>query len=96
MANGTGGARRAPYVGPNGKREPGIYVRRAADYVAPGVEVTFATIVASARQRGEVAIGYRQVVGRETSAAGHGVTINPAKSARVTLGERDAVIVLAE
>lgn len=27
----TGGARRTPYVGPNGKREPGIYVRRSAD-----------------------------------------------------------------
>ncbi len=73
-----------------------IYLRRAADYVEPGVEVTFATLVASARRRGEIAIGYRRVVGRDASANGLGVTINPTKSERLTLGERDAVIVLAE
>ncbi len=73
-----------------------IYLRRAADYVAPGVEVTFATVVASARRRGEVAIGYRQVAGRGSSANGHGVTINPPKSERLALRDGDAVIVLAE
>jgi ATP-dependent helicase/nuclease subunit A len=31
MQNGTDNRRRKPYIGPNGKREPGIYVRRAAD-----------------------------------------------------------------
>ena len=31
MENGTDDRRRKPYVGPNGKREPGIYTRRAAD-----------------------------------------------------------------
>ena len=73
-----------------------IYLRRAADYIAPGVEVTFATVVASARRRGEVAIGYRRVAARGASAGDQGVTINPPKSERVTLGERDSVIVLAE
>ena len=72
-----------------------IYLRRAADYVSPGIEVTFATIVTSASRRGEVAIGYRKVPVRGSS-DGHGVTINPPKSERVMLGERDAVIVLAE
>ena len=47
--------------------------------------------VASARRRGEVAIGYRSA-----GAEGHGVKINPPKSGRVTLGARDSVIVLAE
>ncbi len=73
-----------------------IYLRRAADYIAPGVEVTFATVVASARRRGEVAIGYRRVAARGASAGDQGVTINPPKSERLTLGERDSVIVLAE
>ncbi|HEX6869184.1 MAG TPA: hypothetical protein VF119_10290 [Candidatus Limnocylindrales bacterium] len=73
-----------------------IYLRKATDYVAAGVEVSFATVVASARRRGEVAIGYRLVTPSNGSAAGHGVSINPPKSARVTLGARDSVIVLAE
>ena len=65
-----------------------IYLRRATDYVADGVEVSFGTVVASARRRGEVAIGYRTVTPRNGSGAGHGVSINPAKSARLTLSNR--------
>lgn len=68
-----------------------IYLRKASEYVAADVEVSFATVVESARRRGEVAIGYRS-----TGADGHGVAINPAKSGRITLGARDSVIVLAE
>jgi voltage-gated potassium channel Kch len=71
-----------------------IYLRPAREYVEPGVEVTFATIVASARRRSEVAIGVRT---QATAGAGQdGVRINPPKSTRLTLGARDAVIVLAE
>jgi len=73
-----------------------IYLRRAADYVAPGVEITFATVVAAARRRGEVAIGYRRIAARSSSADAYGVTINPPKSGRLTLGVGDSVIVLAE
>jgi len=67
-----------------------IYLRPAPDYVAAGTEVTFATIVESARRRDEVAIGYRAV-----SSSGHGVRINPPKSTRLTLAAADMVIVLA-
>jgi hypothetical protein len=67
-----------------------IYLRPASDYVEPGTEVTFATIVESGRRRGEVAIGYRVV-----SSRGHGVRINPPKSTRVALAATDMVIVLA-
>jgi voltage-gated potassium channel Kch len=67
-----------------------IYLRPAPDYVAPGTEVAFATIVESARRRDEVAIGYRVL-----SASGHGVRINPPKSTRVSLAASDMVIVLA-
>ncbi len=62
-----------------------IYLRPAGDYVETGVEVSFATIVASARQRGEVAIGYRAVSEPEGSSASQGVRLNPPKSARLTL-----------
>jgi voltage-gated potassium channel Kch len=72
-----------------------IYLRPAGEYVATGVDVAFATIVESARRRGEVAIGYRAVSGSEGSSASQGVRLNPPKSGRVTLGARDMVIVLA-
>jgi voltage-gated potassium channel Kch len=72
-----------------------IYLRPAGDYIEPGLAVTFATVVESAKRRGEVAIGYRILPGPGTTGDGHGVTINPPKSVRVTLGPRDAVIVLA-
>jgi hypothetical protein len=71
-----------------------IYLRPAADYVKPGMEVAFATIVESARRRGEVAIGCRTVVPGTTDTV-QGVRINPPKSDRMTLKATDAVIVLA-
>jgi hypothetical protein len=45
-------------------------------------------VVAAASRRGESAIGYR--IGRRA------VTLNPRKSARVTLGPGDEVLVLGE
>jgi len=72
-----------------------IYLRPAGDYVETGREVTFATIVESAKRRGEVAIGYRVAAGPVAAAEGQGVRLNPPKSARLTLEPRDAVIVLA-
>jgi voltage-gated potassium channel Kch len=73
-----------------------IYLRPASEYLEPGVEVTYATIVASARRRNEVAIGVRSQAVTGGSTDGGGVRINPPKSTRLTLGVRDAVIVLAE
>ena len=70
-------------------------LRPAAGSVDPGVEVTFPTIVGSARRRGEIAIGYRVVLETDEWTPSHGVRLNPPKSARVTLGARDAVIVVA-
>jgi voltage-gated potassium channel Kch len=53
---------------------------------APDETVSYASIVASAVERGESALGYR--VGRDP------VVLNPRKSARVTLGVTDQVLVL--
>jgi voltage-gated potassium channel Kch len=72
-----------------------IYLRPAREYLTPGTEVAFATIVESARRRGEVAIGYRVLPTPGVTPAGHGVRINPPKSDRVALRASDAVIVLA-
>ncbi len=67
-----------------------IYLKPAARYVRE-VEVNFATLVESARRRGEVAIGYRLGAGKGRGA----VTLNPDKGARVRLGAEDQVIVVA-
>jgi hypothetical protein len=63
-----------------------IELRPAGQYTAG--DGTFAGVVAAARTRGEVAVGYRL-------ASGGKVTINPAKSAAAPLSAGDQVIVLA-
>lgn len=70
-----------------------LYLRPAGDYVAGGREVDYATVVEAARRRSECAVGYRVAAAGE--AEGFGVRINPPKSHRVRLGERDRVIVVA-
>lgn len=73
-----------------------IYLKPAAQYVLPGREVSYATVVESARRRGQIAIGYRLQEFSTDKEKSYGVATNPAKAARVTLGPKDSVIVLAE
>jgi voltage-gated potassium channel Kch len=73
-----------------------IYLRPATDYVKPGAETTYATVVAAALRRGECAIGYRAGSVADDPDSEFGVRVNPAKSERVTFGDADRVIVLAE
>jgi voltage-gated potassium channel Kch len=53
-----------------------IYVRPSTYYVRSAPNLTFATVVESARRRGEVAIGYRVA----DPGDGHGVALNPDKT----------------
>lgn len=73
-----------------------IYLKPAGDYVRPGTECTYATVVESARRRGQVAIGYRLQRHSTSKEHAYGVATNPAKSTRITLGAEDSVIVLSE
>lgn len=73
-----------------------IYLRPARDYVLPGEPVTYATVVAAAARRGETALGYRVSAESDDPAAGFGVYVNPAKSARFSVEPADRVVVLAE
>lgn len=73
-----------------------IYLKPAGDYVALERDTPFSTVVASAARRAETAIGYRIHSRKVETALGHGVVLNPRKSAPVRFGETDAVIVLAE
>ena len=73
-----------------------IYIKPAADYVVPGADVSFATVVEAAKRRGECAIGYRVASRSRDADAGWGVVVNPAKSSRVTFAAGDRVVVVAE
>ncbi|MEV5499044.1 TrkA C-terminal domain-containing protein [Nonomuraea fuscirosea] len=72
-----------------------IYPRPAGDYVTPGSEVTFSTVVEAARRRGETAIGYRDAATRNDPPH-YGIVLNPDKTRPIVLAEQDSVIVLAE
>ena len=72
-----------------------IHLRPAGDYVVLGQPVDFYTVLEAARDRGEVALGYRQAA-RADSGADRGVELNPAKSTLVTFAEADRIIILAD
>ncbi|MFE0172572.1 NAD-binding lipoprotein [Streptomyces sp. NPDC059002] len=71
-----------------------IYLKPAGDYVRAGQEVSYATVVESARRQGQCAIGYR-LQSEAGAAPGFGVRLNPDKARRVTLGPGDSVVVVA-
>ncbi|MFF1410398.1 NAD-binding lipoprotein [Streptomyces sp. NPDC058289] len=72
-----------------------FHLKPAADYVRTGSEVSFATVVESARRRHACAVGYR-LRARSATAPDHGVRINPDKRQRIRFSAEDWVIVLAE
>jgi voltage-gated potassium channel Kch len=73
-----------------------IYVKPAESYVELGRPVSFYTVVEAARQRAEVALGYRKRADADDAAKGYGVVLNPRKSNLITFEAGDQVIVLAE
>ncbi|GAA2928871.1 hypothetical protein GCM10020221_25900 [Streptomyces thioluteus] len=72
-----------------------IYLKPAPRYLRPGVTADFATAVEAARRRGETAIGYRLGHDRDTP-PGYGVHLNPPRTAPLSLGDGDHIIVVAE
>ena len=73
-----------------------IYLKPAARYVKLGMKLNFYTVVESAIQRSEVALGYRIKTQAHDAAQAYGIVINPEKSAQVTFIEGDKIILLAE
>ncbi len=73
-----------------------IYLKPAGQYVRLNEPLSFYTVVEAARQRGEVALGYRLRALSQDPARFYGVVLNPDKSRPVTFQEEDRVIVLAE
>ena len=73
-----------------------LYLKLASDYVKGGRSANFYTVVEAARQRDEVALGYRLNAHASDAGKGYGMVINPDKSAREAFSERDQIIVLAQ
>jgi voltage-gated potassium channel Kch len=73
-----------------------IYLKPVGDYVMLDKPITFYTLLESARQRNEVAIGYRLIREAGDAEKAYGVHTNPRKSEEVTFTAADKVIVLAE
>ncbi len=72
-----------------------IYLRPAEEYIRPGSEVNFYTVLEAARQRGETAIGFRIAEHARDSEKFYGVSVNPAKSTKHSFRPDDKIIVLA-
>ena len=79
-----------------------VYLNPAELYVTPGSSVDFCTVLEfdtvleAARRRGDTAIGYRIASEARNSHGSYGVRVNPTKTQRITFGQADKVIVLAE
>jgi voltage-gated potassium channel Kch len=73
-----------------------IYLKPAGEYVVPGAEVDFYTVVEAALRRGHVALGYRVAARSRDAAASYGVRLNPKKRERVRFAAEDRIVVLAE
>ncbi len=73
-----------------------VYLRPATHYVQTEMPINFYTVVEAARQRGEVAIGYRLAGHSMDKARAYGVVVNPNKAELVTFAPADTIIVIAE
>lgn len=73
-----------------------LYLKPMTDYVQAGKTVNFYTVVEAARQRGEIAIGYRLSAEANDVNKAYGVYVNPNKAQTLTFKDGDRVVVLAE
>ena len=73
-----------------------FYLKPVSRYIKPGTPVNFYTILESAAELNESAVGYRIVADHSNSSKSYGVKINPNKSESITFSPNDKIIVLAE
>lgn len=72
-----------------------IYLKPVRDYVQIGTAVNVSTLVESASQRHEVAIGYRIDAHHLDATLQYGIVLNPAKAQEIVFADNDMLIVLA-
>lgn len=78
---------------------PAIYIKPAEYYVELGRPVNFYTVMESARQQNQIAIGYKLHKAKpryEGGVLSHGVMVNPVKSNQLFFSEGDKIIVLSD
>lgn len=73
-----------------------IYLKPVSRYVKTGEPINFYTVLESAAQLGETAIGYRIAAQSSDSDNNFGVYINPLKSNYFRYSEGDSIIVLSD
>ena len=73
-----------------------IYLKPIERYVETGKPVNFYTILESAKNKKETAIGFRLAADSRNADAAYGIHLNPDKSAKVIFTQNDKVIVLAD
>ena len=73
-----------------------IYLKPIVEYVKPGSQINFYTLVEAAARRGETALGYRLRSEWNDAGKQFGVHLNPKKSDIFTVSAADRIIVLAE
>jgi ion channel POLLUX/CASTOR len=73
-----------------------IYLKPVKNYVKTGIPLDFYTVIESAGQKSETAIGYRIASEAFNSRKAYGVKVNPVKTDIVTFSDADRIIVLAE
>ena len=73
-----------------------IYLKPAVNYIIPGKEINFYTVLESAARKNEIAIGYRICKHSHDASKSYGIVINPDKSKMITFDKKDKLIVIAE
>ncbi|NNF33915.1 MAG: potassium transporter TrkA, partial [Saprospiraceae bacterium] len=79
-----------------GSKESGIYIKPVTGYLKIGKPVNFYTVLESARQQNEIALGYRIISEKDDENSAHGVIVNPLKSDMIKFNEEDKIIVLSD
>ncbi|MEW5868918.1 MAG: hypothetical protein AB1894_06550 [Chloroflexota bacterium] len=73
-----------------------IYLKSIMDYITLDAPVNFFTLVQAARERDEVAVGFRRSSAAEVASQHYGIVINPRKKDLITFELGDSLVVLAE
>jgi len=73
-----------------------IYLKPVRNYIKCGMDVNFYTVIESAKEKGETAIGYRICSDIYDSSKSYGIVVNPGKEKLINFSDGDKLIVLAE
>lgn len=73
-----------------------IYLKSITEYIKPGIETDFYTVIESAAQKGQTPIGYRLNRFAKNASKAYGVVVNPKKTDKIKFEESDKLVVLSE